>query len=104
MSRTMNINKELCEAIRNDDFEAIERFLNDKADPHAKLYDGTDSTPWHHVFSSCNTTVACILLEHGADPNYIFMEYDSQTAIFGAIFHLNATLIEVLVLYGADIN
>ena len=100
--------KALMDAIKNEDISAVSQLLSKGVDPNCELIlsDGRRTSPlFYSIFEWPNDEIAKLLIDAGADVNYID---DSDGAEFPLLFYSvllgNSMLVEYLLRNGADPN
>ena len=86
--------------------ECLELLLSYGANPDVR--DTKGMAPLHHATRSSNTLYAYVLLKNGADPDMLTQQSSpnlaGKTALQMAVFSESKSIVELLLLYGADAN
>ena len=100
--------KALMDAIKNEDISAVSQLLSKGVDPNCELIlsDGSRTSPlFHSIFDWSNDEIAKLLIDAGADVNYID---DGDGGEFPLLFYAvqlgSSMLVEYLLRNGADPN
>ena len=100
--------KALMDAIKNEDISAVSQLLSKGVDPNCELIlsDGSRTSPlFYSIFDWSNDEIAKLLIDAGADVNYID---DSDGGEFPLLFYSiwlgSSMLVEYLLRNGADPN
>lgn len=98
-----DLNDALFEAIRQEDNEAVKKFLDAGADPNAVISPGISALQMAYVKQ--NTVIGQTLIDAGADVNYMCkMTYCQNPLIVVAALNNKIDFVRLLAENGADVN
>jgi ankyrin repeat protein len=90
------------EAIKNDQVEVVQVFLDHGVDPGEPLPTWDKKFPLHVAAERNNSALALMLLEGGADPNQV--DTVGRSPLYEAVVSGREDTVRVLLQYGADPN
>ena len=101
----VEINKQLCLIIKEEDPTKFEDCIRNGADLYARVDYREFYTPWVWVYSCQNFLMMSLILDvENIDLDYPVEDLDGQTIIFGMVFNCCPAIIKFLVFKGANIN
>ena len=100
--------KALMDAIKNEDISAVSQLLSKGVDPNCELIlsDGSRTSPlFYSIVDWSNDEIAKLLIDAGADVNYIDDSYAAESSLLSwSVLLGNSMLVEYLLRNGADPN
>jgi hypothetical protein len=91
---------QLEQAVRKNDIATVKRMLDKGADPNTHLYSGASLL--HLACHQGHLQIVQLLLEKGAEVNYLNPDLLHETALFTAVLHGREDMVQLLLSYGAD--